>query len=604
MLAPTPDTSSPLVPSTGKPEHLGQPIVGQTKTANFATVFAAAMPRIQNTAFDDISDQPQGDVGAPNEGSDPTTKKQAEINAPAEKDTSLLTEPETTSDENPPTESSTKQDPQTKNEHAKSSESPVLAETTKGSPSPTKKPESDPWQTAVLPTGAVLTGAANLSKSQLESPTPPQLETEDFGPHLRENAPAQGSILPNASAPPANLNVPFGTGLVAEIAQTNPAQDTKLTARFAEPSAAPSLQGVPTSIQPELIAPKAHRAAEASTGSPAALVQTSAGGMPTANPAPAVDNTTGLPPNHAAPMPKPTGPDPSLLATSASLKAKPVLENPLHARDQKGALLQPIADKKAGTAHIVKSTESVVLSQVSQNGQTDLGNKLPLPKSPINPTAFDAPKGAAPEPDWHIPERSEPVLRHLSPSSIETSKLAAPLVPWQAVAPAFFEPTNTKDSVAIDPFSAEPRLSAASATGTIHGAIPRADLPPQIARQLAEAIQQNPNRPVEIILKPQELGAVRLSVQQAETGIIVNLTAERPETLDLMRRHIDQLEQDFQAMGYADIAFSFAGSDAGTDAQSDAPPSSGTAEAEDVTATPATHIHLSNDTTSGVDLRL
>ena len=71
-----------------------------------------------------------------------------------------------------------------------------------------------------------------------------------------------------------------------------------------------------------------------------------------------------------------------------------------------------------------------------------------------------------------------------------------------------------------------------------------------------------------------------------------------------MRRHVDQLEQDFQAMGYANIAFSFADSDAGTDAQSDAPPSSGPAEAEDVTATPATHIHLSNGTTSGVDLRL
>jgi len=37
----------------------------------------------------------------------------------------------------------------------------------------------------------------------------------------------------------------------------------------------------------------------------------------------------------------------------------------------------------------------------------------------------------------------------------------------------------------------------------------------------------------------------------------VSITAERPETLDLIRRHIDILGQDFRDMGYERSEFSF-----------------------------------------------
>jgi len=47
-----------------------------------------------------------------------------------------------------------------------------------------------------------------------------------------------------------------------------------------------------------------------------------------------------------------------------------------------------------------------------------------------------------------------------------------------------------------------------------------------------------------------------------DTGISVLITAERPETLDLMRRHIDQLAEEFRNLGYEDIGFEFTGSDA------------------------------------------
>jgi flagellar hook-length control protein FliK len=85
----------------------------------------------------------------------------------------------------------------------------------------------------------------------------------------------------------------------------------------------------------------------------------------------------------------------------------------------------------------------------------------------------------------------------------------------------------------------------------------RADLAPQIARQLAEVATQAASRPVEIALSPHELGRVRMSIVSDDNAITVNIIAERGETIDLMRRHIDQLGQTFRSMGYQQINFEF-----------------------------------------------
>ncbi|MEM9966511.1 MAG: flagellar hook-length control protein FliK [Pseudomonadota bacterium] len=100
-------------------------------------------------------------------------------------------------------------------------------------------------------------------------------------------------------------------------------------------------------------------------------------------------------------------------------------------------------------------------------------------------------------------------------------------------------------------------------------AVQRTDLPTHIARQIADVAQQMPNRPVDISLNPEELGRVRLSMTAQDAGLMVVILAERPETLDIMKRHISTLGQEFQAMGYEDVSFSFAGGDQGM-TQSDA----------------------------------
>lgn len=85
----------------------------------------------------------------------------------------------------------------------------------------------------------------------------------------------------------------------------------------------------------------------------------------------------------------------------------------------------------------------------------------------------------------------------------------------------------------------------------------KADIAPHIARQLVEVMAQAAHRPTEIALSPQELGRVRMSVKTEDGMITVSIIAERADTLDLMRRHIDQLGQSFRAMGYESISFAF-----------------------------------------------
>jgi flagellar hook-length control protein FliK len=83
------------------------------------------------------------------------------------------------------------------------------------------------------------------------------------------------------------------------------------------------------------------------------------------------------------------------------------------------------------------------------------------------------------------------------------------------------------------------------------------DMPPHIPQQIAEALHRSPDRPIEIALNPVELGRVRLTLSTSEAGISVNIVADRPETLDLMRRNIEDLGRSFADLGYEDISFAF-----------------------------------------------
>lgn len=90
-------------------------------------------------------------------------------------------------------------------------------------------------------------------------------------------------------------------------------------------------------------------------------------------------------------------------------------------------------------------------------------------------------------------------------------------------------------------------------------ALPRPELARTAAGQIAEVAGGLSDGSVEISLSPEELGKVRLSLQGGEGQMTVQIMAERPETLDLLRRHIDMLAAELRQQGYSDLAFSFGG---------------------------------------------
>ena len=79
------------------------------------------------------------------------------------------------------------------------------------------------------------------------------------------------------------------------------------------------------------------------------------------------------------------------------------------------------------------------------------------------------------------------------------------------------------------------------------------------ASQMAVAVHQQKGGPTEMSLNPPELGKVRMTLSTQDSGIVMMIQAERPETSDLLRRNIDALAQEFRNLGYGSIQFDFGG---------------------------------------------
>jgi flagellar hook-length control protein FliK len=127
--------------------------------------------------------------------------------------------------------------------------------------------------------------------------------------------------------------------------------------------------------------------------------------------------------------------------------------------------------------------------------------------------------------------------------------------------------------------------------------------PQALLRQVAEAMRASEGRPTEIALAPRELGRLRVRIETRDSTATLVIVAERPETAELMRRHIDLLVQDFRDLGFAelDIAFRDPGQ-GGAGGEADAAPqpgNAGKAHADDASAPPAARIAA-----GGLDLRL
>ncbi|MEX3017509.1 flagellar hook-length control protein FliK [Gymnodinialimonas hymeniacidonis] len=117
-------------------------------------------------------------------------------------------------------------------------------------------------------------------------------------------------------------------------------------------------------------------------------------------------------------------------------------------------------------------------------------------------------------------------------------------------------PLNANHSTALTPIS-------------LNGTGPA---PTLVAQQIAAALQdhsQERGQPIELALDPPELGRVRMQLVELAGIMTLTIHAERPETAELMRRHMDLLTQEFAGAGIE--APSVHISQDGSGAQSDEP---------------------------------
>lgn len=74
---------------------------------------------------------------------------------------------------------------------------------------------------------------------------------------------------------------------------------------------------------------------------------------------------------------------------------------------------------------------------------------------------------------------------------------------------------------------------------------------------IVEMARSGNDGPIDLALAPEELGRLTISIRQEGDFVHVSMMAERPETLDLLRRHAGDLLADLRQSGFSGASFSF-----------------------------------------------
>lgn len=127
-----------------------------------------------------------------------------------------------------------------------------------------------------------------------------------------------------------------------------------------------------------------------------------------------------------------------------------------------------------------------------------------------------------------------------------------PAVSRQAEAPAPDAGFSLHRGEAIGPGPALPRLATASG-----GALRTLPDPAPVLAQVTQATAEAAPGVTDLRLSPEELGSVRIELRTEGDRVTVAISAERQDTLDLMRRHADRLAGDLRAAGFAQLDLSF-----------------------------------------------
>ena len=157
-----------------------------------------------------------------------------------------------------------------------------------------------------------------------------------------------------------------------------------------------------------------------------------------------------------------------------------------------------------------------------------------------------------------------PIRRAHAPGFPTAAPLAAPSVVLWADAPPLGAAGRDHDAArAEEALHSLFASGATTATGPLaHAAQHAVHASPAlpVAAQIVAALSRSADGATELALSPDELGTVRLRLEPDAANpdrMVVMITFERPETLDLFRRHVGELADALRDAGYsgADIGF-------------------------------------------------
>lgn len=238
------------------------------------------------------------------------------------------------------------------------------------------------------------------------------------------------------------------------------------------------------------------------------------------------------------------GPVPAAIPMTASLAESRIKAALASVPTETGASPEPVAAGAATPAADKAGAAAPIAAAVPQPAPGP-GDDTPPRAARLRETAE-----AAPGRD-RAPAAAQAPVAEAAVKATETA--AAPATPT----PEGSAPTTSASA----PLSFSAPLGAERAGqltgGNEAAAAHRAASPHAIAHQMSQALADAGNRTVELTLSPEELGKVRMTLTSSDGAITVAVQAERPETLDLMRRNIESLARDFRDMGYSNIGFDF-----------------------------------------------
>lgn len=193
-----------------------------------------------------------------------------------------------------------------------------------------------------------------------------------------------------------------------------------------------------------------------------------------------------------------------------------------------------------------------------------------VPADGIGETPVLQPDAGPPEDSVQGPKGQPPATIPASSAAAEFP-VAARLSPTPAFDPLPGQEADAEADQALAALSASPLATQGPPSA---GVAQPTTLPvPKVAAQIVSGLSRNPEGTTDIALAPEELGHVRLKLKPDATNLdrmVVMITFERPETLDLFRRHAGELTEALRTAGYAGVDIGF-GQEGGGASGSDRP---------------------------------